>query len=349
MSILHGIHTFSSGIVLTYKQFKKIFSAYEKTGCTKDTSDIWKGKVRLYCCAYQEQGIKVFLHGRPGKLYRLRVQIEPCRVLGESDPTALAKLDKRQYKKLVKAVDSVLESLEVPCSIDEMKISRCDLTINIIFSSQKELMEYLRIFKKSLCIRHYEHVLFKKHEQKAKDPKTANNHSHCISCDSASFLIYDKIAQLEMIGRMDESLLDKHVLRFEAELKRPALRKHLGEQVVSTNYKLLSSAAKKTEKVIRWYLNRMQPQCDKYVRYEDAVRMVEESGFKKKTKDRMLYLLRKTSDSESLTTALEKLREKYDLSRGQCRTVLKKFNKLVISPITLANSSTYDELRPLLR
>lgn len=214
----YGVHTFSAGMVLTYDQYQKILDACYKTGCIKDTSNIWHGKERLYCYAYLEQGVKVFLHGKAGKLYRLRVQVEPCRVLGDADPTALAKLSKWQYKALVKTVDSMLKKLKVPISIDNMKVSRCDLTVNIEFSTQDELMAYLRIFQKSRLIPKYSHVFFKKNDHKVKDYKAANNHSHCISCKSASFLIYDKIAQLEMIDRCDETLMGKHVLRFEAEL-----------------------------------------------------------------------------------------------------------------------------------
>lgn len=87
-------------------------------------------------------------------------------MLGEADPTALAKLSKRQYKELVKTVDSMLKELKVPLSINKMKISQCDLTINIEFSSQDELMECLRIFKKSLLIHRYRYVFFKKMTRK---------------------------------------------------------------------------------------------------------------------------------------------------------------------------------------
>lgn len=344
MRTMAAVHTYSAGMVLTYEQFKKIQKACLKAGFIQETPDIWDKMEQLYCSVYQEQGIKVYLYGQAGKLYRLRVQVEPCRVLGESDPTALAKLDRRQYRELVKAADKMLKKLKVPCSIDKMKISRCDLTVNIEFSSQEELMEYLRILKKSLRIYPYKHVSFKKDDQKAKDAKTANDHSYCITCKSASFLIYDKIAQLEMIGRCDETLMGKHILRLESELKRPALKKHLGKHSMETNYKLLSSAAQKSIKVIRWYLSRMQPPCEEYLRYEDAVEMVKDSNSKKKIRERMLYLLRKISDSESLTAALEKLRKKYGLSKNQCSNVLRKFEKLGISPITLRNDSDFDML-----
>lgn len=113
---------------------------------------------------------------------------------------------------------------------------------------------------------------------------------------------------------------------------------------MDTNYKLLSAAVKESKRVIRWYLNRMQPQCNRYCRYEDAVSVVEDANLKKKTRDRMLYLLRKTSDKESLTAALDDLKKKHHLTSSQCKTVLKKFQKLRISPITLRNSSDWDEL-----
>lgn len=77
-SILYGVHTYSVGMVLTYRQFKKIQEACYETGCVQDTSNIWEVKEQLYCNAYHNQGIKVFLHGIFGELYQLRVRIEPC-------------------------------------------------------------------------------------------------------------------------------------------------------------------------------------------------------------------------------------------------------------------------------
>jgi len=78
-----------------------------------------------------------------------------------------------------------------------------------------------------------------------------------------------------MIDCCNESVLGKHVLRFEAELKRSAIEKHLGKSAMKTNYKLLSSAIKKCRNVVGWYLNRLQPECKKYLRYEDAVDLVK--------------------------------------------------------------------------
>ena len=91
----------------------------------------------------------------------------------------------------------------------------------------------------------------------------------------------------------------------------------------------------------------MQPQCERYIRYGDAVRMVEESGLKKKTTDRMLYLVQRINKGESITTALEKLKEEYHLGKDRCEAVLNVFYDLDINPITLKNSSNNDKFPSL--
>lgn len=255
LAITFGVHTYSAGMVLTYKQYKKIWNACYNTGCIEETSDIW--------------------------------------------------------------------------------------------TNEEGLMEYLRIARKSLMPTAYNRVLFKKDDGKTKDYKTSNAHSYCVSCDRASFLVYDKIAQLKMIERCNDALLGKNTLRFEAELKRPALKDRLGKSAMETNYKLLSTAAKSSGKAVGWYLKRLQPKCDRYLRYEDAVELIEGAKLSKKSRERMLYLLRKTSDKDSLSAALDDMRKKFGLKKGQCNTVLKKFRKLGISPITLANNSKFKELPTL--
>lgn len=94
-------------------------------------------------------------------------------------------------------------------------------------------------------------------------------------------------------------------------------------------------------------VDRMQP-AGKIIRYEDAVDLINTTKMKAKTCDRMLYLLRKTSDKDSLTAALKSMRKKFGLSKSQCNTVLKKFRELGFSPITLPNSSEFEELCPLI-
>ena len=67
----------------------------------------------------------------------------------------------------------------------------------------------------------------------------------------------------------------------------------------------------------------------------------------KKTRERMLYLLRKASDRKSLSAAIEDLKVEFGLKSGQINRVLKKFDKLGISPITLTNTESEENLPAL--
>ena len=272
--------------------------------------------------------------------------IHPTLVLGENDRSALYYASKSSYNKIVKTVDKILKQINVPFSLDDMPLYRLDVTVNLIFDDGRLVDEHIRILKKSKILPHYKLDWFREKEKKAKDCKLANRHSHKQRCKSASFFAYDKTAQLEMIDHFPDALMGKKILRLEAQLRRKTLKKWVPNKALGSNWEIIRDVYKNRKKIIKWYLGRIQP-AGRYVRYKDAVGLIEDAKLKEKTRDRMLYLLRKTSDKDSLTAALKDLKAEYRLTGSQCRTVLKKFRKLGISPITLPNSSEFDELPPI--
>lgn len=265
-----GSHSQSFGAVLTHAQFEKIYSACLQKGHTKSKNNAVNKKSWLKCFALKEKGIKVFLSAKHGQYYRIRIQLDSSLTIDKNAPTGLL-INSKDIKKMMKGVDKALNDLDIPFRLDAMKMGRIDLTINIIFSSNNELMEYIRILKKGFIIAKYNLTTFDPEDNKAKDTDRANEHSYCISCKSASFFAYDKIDELEMVGRIPEDAIDKNILRLEIQLKRPALKKHLGEEALESNEKLLSAAIQKSTFVVAWYLKRMQPDCKKYLRYKDAL------------------------------------------------------------------------------
>lgn len=338
-----GSHSQSLGAILTHEQYERIYNACLKKGHTKSKDDAISKKSWLNCFALKEKGIKVFLFAKHGQYYRIRIQLDSSLTIDKNAPTGLL-INSKDIKKMTNGVDRALNDLNVPLKLDSMKMGRIDLTINIIFSSNKELMEYIRLLKKGRIIAKYKLSAFDPEDNKAKDPDRANEHSYCISCKSASFFAYDKIDELEMVGRIPKNTIENNILRLEIQFKRPALKKHLGEEALESNEKLLSAAIQKSAFVVAWYLKRMQPDCRKYLRYKDALTKIKKEQLSKHTRERMLYLLRKTSDCETLNASIKKMKEKFSLSKSQCDTILKKFSKLGFSPITLTNDSEYEEL-----
>lgn len=76
--------------------------------------------------------------------------------------------------------------------------------------------------------------------------------------------------------------------------------------------------------------------------------MVEKNITNKSTKEWMLYLLRKVSDSRDLSSAMDKLKDEFGLKSHQCERILKRFAKLGINPITLPSTVCFDTLPNLI-
>lgn len=345
-SVELGIDTLSYYCGLTSKQKSSIIERLKVLPDFRiERQDYWEKTYVYHSDCFAKQGIKLIISQVKGSRWGLLVVVHPTLVLGVSDRSALYRPEKEsEYKSIVRQVDRLFETTKVPCSVDEMKLYRVDVTANLIFDASAVVGEYIRILKKSCLLPRYRWDKFRKNEHKAKDCKAANKHSCKQVCKSAAFFSYDKTAQLEMIDAFPDTLIGKRVLRLEAQLRRKAMKKWVEKDVMdSGNWMLIKALGKKIEKILNWYLKRMQPAEGNYLRYQDAVDSVSQIKGKKARK-RMLYLLRKTSDSETLSAALEKLSKKYDLSKSQCRTVLKKFEQLGISPITLANTSGWEQL-----
>lgn len=343
-----GFDTLCYYYPLSPKQKRRILEQLQRLPEFRTIQDDYIDETYKYGCEYfASSGLKVYVFREKGSVWGLFVVVHPTLVLGDANRSALYQATKSSYKKMGKIVDKLLGKVNVPCSLDDMQLYRLDVTANLIFDDDRLVDEYIRILKKGVILPRYRLDKFREKEKKAKDCKLANRHSYKQYCKSAAFFVYDKTAQLEMIDSFPEALIGKTVLRLEAQLRRKTLKKWVSGKKLGSNWEIIRDVYKNRKKVINWYLERIQPKGD-IVRYADAVDLINETKMTSKSRDRMLYLLRKTSDCDSLSAALDDLKDKFHLNKSQCNTVLKKFRKLGISPITLRNNSDFDEL-PALR
>ena len=342
--IRFGVHTYSVGMTLTAAQYYQI---KQRIGMEahRTSADFWSEETHDAFDGLRKQGIWVYL-SKIGTIYRIKVRIEPCRVLREKNPAALYQPDKRSYRRMVKQADALLKAFSVPRSIDQMKISRADVTCDLTFEDASLTEVYVRTLQKAYILPHYQRVSFRKKDGKVKNAREANRHSYKQQCKNAAFFAYDKTAQLQMTGRLAKDFIHGHILRLEAELNREALKKHLGKE--NTNFQFLKKGAKQAKDLVRWYLKRMfKGRTGKHLRYAEAVRMVELQGWKRKTKNRVLYLLRKLSDSESMNVTIQKTQEKFQITPQTVKHLLKKLSQADINPITLPNKSPYTKIPDL--
>lgn len=145
-----GIHTLSFSKPLTGKVYYRILHKAQKKGMQIETdTDYFDPSITQTLLGYQKHGIVIYLsHPRP-TIYKVKLRIEPERVLGNADPQALWRCEKGDWKRLAKAVDGLLGALDIP-SLKEMKLSILELTVNLTFPQQEYVNLYIQILKKGI-------------------------------------------------------------------------------------------------------------------------------------------------------------------------------------------------------
>lgn len=343
-----GIDSFSFCYPLTSKQKSQIIENLKSLPKFQTRCSNYFEKTYDYTSDYfAKRGVKLRIFKKKGSIWNLFITIHPILLMGVAHRGSLyAPNNKSIMYILLGNADKILTEIDCPCKLREIKLYRVDVTANLIFEDSDIVDNYLRILKKSLLLPHYHEDWFHKGDGKAKDYKLANKHSYKQSCKAAAFFAYDKTAQLEMIDALPFSLIDKKVLRLEVQLRRKGMKKWVKKDHMDDCIETLIKLSKKTNDIICWYLKRTQQKDLDYIQYKEAAQQIAKLK-SKKTRERMLYLLRKTSDRHTLSKALEDLRKEFRLNSNQVNRVLRKFSDLGISPITLTNADTMERLPAL--
>lgn len=332
---LIGIDTIRYYNILTNKQAGKTLDAIScLDSFFTETKDDRRGKYSYRSEYFAEQGIKIRVAKYGDSPWGLYILLHPTLLLGDNDRSALYRPNKENYEELLDRASKVLKKAKVPYELEDMLINRVDITMNVIFKQKEYVDGYIRIIKKSPILPCYELDQFHKNEHKAKDPVKANKHSYIQRCKSAAYFIYNKRAQLLMIDKFPESLVDKYVLRFEAQLKGKAIKKWISADAWGNHYQVLQQGVKNGATIHKWYLKRLGLLAGDHLRYEDAVELVGNVR-SKKTRNRMLDIMEALGyNKTNLTNVVKKLGLKHEAANKAMKT----FAKLGISPITVPNA-----------
>lgn len=235
-------------------------------------TDYFDPSITQTLLGYQKHGIVIYLsHPRP-TIYKVKLRIEPERVLGNADPQALWRCEKGDWKRLAKAVDRLLGALDIP-SLKKMTLSILELTVNLTFPQQEYVDLYIQILKKGYLNGHYKRIQFDKFANKAKNVQEANQHSYKAACKQKSFFAYDKTAQLLMTQRI--ARLPAHrTLRMEASLRREAIKKEFGSEN-STKY-YLEQGSKRAEKIVHHFLEKLLLNNGSHLPYDVAMAQLQQ-------------------------------------------------------------------------
>lgn len=252
----------------------------------------------------------------------------------------------KSCERLLEQVEEVLHTLKLEddpfhrnliVSPEELSLSQMDLTMNLWFSKDADLVEIIRLFSKGNLPRSFD-------RQSCSTPEET---SHCFiaSSQTVTFKAYDKVYDLKRYGRCPSELEHKKILRIEVSLKRKSFLKKLELDREDDLYTMLSVGYKSVWPVLENYLERLFPCSGTHRTYQETIRRIDASSLPEKKKERMKYLVTKTSAGVGLDTALKKLKKECGLSDYRTvDTLYTAFEKLDINPITLCNNSDLSEV-----
>lgn len=159
---------------------------------------------------------------------------------------------------------------------------------------------------------------------------------------ACAFSIYDKNYELEQRHGIT---WNQSILRVELRLESKRIKKLIkGKHWWDQLRQLVEDQPKITQK----FLHRLHQDAPAIYTYDETVQQIKSaSQYRDKTRRRMLFLIQKTSDSESLSAAMGKTKKQFDLKKSTVSGLVDKLYAFDVSPIALPNRSEVKLLESL--
>lgn len=347
-----SIHTFELSRQIRRGQFQEIGNyLYSLHGGNGEVFTYREGKHIIKCNAFSDYGINIMLEESNSKsgyqTQYIRIFVSPRRLL---DPnTSYLGILPPQGKfidKVAEQLKSILSITPIPSDINNYVLTRADLCTNIRCSKKKLFRELVRVIHKLPTPPKYERKLRKttkkgmskaKREKAQKADNKYNKHYFKFACDSCDLVIYDKTYQMCAEGLTEEDYegFDSGVLRFEYRLLRDKLHKIEKQENLSTTKKLLKYLIANSEDIMIEAFSRCFAE-DRFCRLDEIERIVQKSGYQKKTKEIMLELSSRLSRGKIMDRVFDRMEA--DGLKFDRKDVLNRFEELGISPIPLWKS-----------
>lgn len=330
-------HTFELKYQLTYQEKETLINALKRKGSVyHDDTDYTEPTV---CDALSDWGIIIKFNTYTVQDFTFNImyiKINPRRVMEQNNYIGI--FDSRHTKKMLRRVDKHLQSVTpLMPSVHSCIINRIDFCSNIEMSSPEEVMNYLNLLKRGYCPQKYSLSTY--YDQKSKRVKPYNN-SITISNKHIAITYYNKYSQLNENPHCQNIDDAKNILRAEIQCKKNKV-KHLAKKFNCKDVQRFLEYSDEIGKyVFKHYANLFYGTGDFY-KLDEIFKKIDDSNFKKKSKTVMKELAAMSAKHSSLNKALKELRLYHD----EVNSIMKKFNKIGISPVVIPRRSDYDTFK----
>ena len=331
----YGIHTielFAKN--LKYIEAQKVVDFLAEQGNIYTiTSDPYNIDRHLMSTYLIDDGIRLRISQSHNKSSGIGFIINPSSLLsGKYQPVKLWKPTEKNIDALLKNLNEVLKLIGLSSmKAKDLSLSQMDLTKNIWYDKGHDMTPEIRCFHKCYIPRHFKEI--------GSNNKETRKHLFVMANDTVTVKAYDKIYELKKNARCPESLRNKSILRLEVSMKREAFLKKFDLNRDTSLYKMLLAGYENGKDIIGDYLDKMFPFSGEVVQYKKAKKKIESHMADSLLKEQMLYLLKKTSDSAGLGTAVRKLKNHYrNVGDRRIKKIFSEFDRLDIAPITIPNN-----------
>ena len=281
---------------------------------------------------FVREGIRLRIYQSYNKSNGIAFIVNPGTLLsGEYQPVNLWIPSKAAVNKLLVHISACMDKLGLDQDhVRNLSLSQMDITENHWHDVSHDIPRDIRIFKKGYCPRNFEAV--------KNQSSGIKKRLFIIKSRKITIKAYDKIYELQQNGRCPESLKNQSILRWEVSMKREAFLKKLNLDRKDSLYKMLRTGYEQGQDILHDYFEKILPFSGDIVSYAEAKRRIQNGVSDKLLKEQMLFLLKKTSDSAGLSTAVHKLKKCYkNVDDRRVKRITQEFDKLGTAPITQPN------------
>lgn len=231
------IHTFELSIKISfqdYVQCRNVFFATAKGGpgclCYED-----KKAYLITCNFWANSGVIVYLHKVlcnfstcDYSAYCLYLRINPSKVLGNFEPTALFSPSPENVASLEANLEKILLNFPIQFFFQDLSLCRVDLTQDRIVENEDAISAYMRLLKKGANTDRWKSDTFNDVEK--------DLHSFRRSNDRYQVTVYDKLFQIEQCGLSTCWDRPGKILRVETSVLTPGIChfKNTGRLIIDT-------------------------------------------------------------------------------------------------------------------
>ena len=305
-----GIHTFSLYIKSSYSDIKNILQKNEYITMNKDKYLLNK----LHCITkYKKYGVEILLNQSYNHPSFITVIVNPSSLLAdEYRPTDLFKADSKKAIKLLKQkLYSNLKKIGISFKKTDIGLSRCDLTKDMYLPNYADISFMLKVFEKSYVT-----------DKRLK--VDIQKHSWTIKNKSRAFCVYNKTYELK---KRHEVNISDNILRLELRLSPKSMpKKYKGKSWTDELFKLYADH----KKLINSFIHKIHQDFERVVSYDEAIKIIDGSKYRQKTKNQLKKIIKKASTCNSLADA----RKKCEIRKDKFIKLLDKFSEMGICAIT---------------